>query len=25
MPGLPKGPAAEGIDVDSGGKIAGLF
>jgi formate--tetrahydrofolate ligase len=25
MPGLPKFPAAEGIDVDSDGKISGLF
>ena len=25
MPGLPKLPAAEKIDVDSTGKIAGLF
>ena len=25
MPGLPKKPAAEGIDVDSDGKISGLF
>ena len=25
MPGLPKRPAAEGIDVDSNGKISGLF
>ena len=25
MPGLPKKPAAEGIDVDSNGKISGLF
>ena len=25
MPGLPKNPAAEGIDVDSRGKITGLF
>ena len=25
MPGLPKAPAAEKIDVDSTGKIAGLF
>ena len=25
MPGLPKVPAAEGIDVDSTGKISGLF
>ena len=25
MPGLPKVPAAEGIDVDSTGKITGLF
>lgn len=25
MPGLPKKPAAEGIDVDSRGKITGLF
>ena len=25
MPGLPKAPAAERIDVDSTGKISGLF
>ena len=25
MPGLPKIPAAEGIDVDENGKISGLF
>ena len=25
MPGLPKVPAAEKIDVDSDGKITGLF
>ena len=25
MPGLPKVPAAENIDVDSTGKITGLF
>ena len=25
MPGLPKVPAAEKIDVDSNGKISGLF
>ena len=25
MPGLPKSPAAERIDVDSDGKITGLF
>jgi formate--tetrahydrofolate ligase len=25
MPGLPKAPAAEGIDVDGAGKISGLF
>ena len=25
MPGLPKGPAAERIDVDENGKISGLF
>ncbi|NCU25981.1 formate--tetrahydrofolate ligase, partial [Candidatus Nomurabacteria bacterium] len=25
MPGLPKVPAAESIDVDSAGKISGLF
>jgi formate--tetrahydrofolate ligase len=25
MPGLPKVPAAEGIDVDGDGKISGLF
>lgn len=25
MPGLPKKPAAEGIDVDENGKITGLF
>ena len=25
MPGLPKIPAAEKIDVDSNGKIVGLF
>ena len=25
MPGLPKTPAAEGIDVDDTGKITGLF
>ena len=25
MPGLPKVPAAERIDVDSSGKISGLF
>ena len=25
MPGLPKKPAAEGIDVDDSGKISGLF
>ena len=25
MPGLPKSPAAERIDVDSGGRISGLF
>ncbi len=25
MPGLPKKPAAEGIDIDSNGKISGLF
>jgi formate--tetrahydrofolate ligase len=25
MPGLPKVPAAENIDVDSTGKILGLF
>jgi formate--tetrahydrofolate ligase len=25
MPGLPKGPAAEGIDVNDDGKIVGLF
>ena len=25
MPGLPKRPAAENIDVDSTGKISGLF
>jgi len=25
MPGLPKSPAAERIDVDAGGKISGLF
>jgi formate--tetrahydrofolate ligase len=25
MPGLPKVPAAESIDVDTGGKISGLF
>ncbi len=25
MPGLPKVPAAEKIDVDANGKISGLF
>lgn len=25
MPGLPKKPAAEGIDIDNNGKISGLF
>jgi len=25
MPGLPKKPAAENIDVDASGKITGLF
>ncbi len=25
MPGLPKGPAAEKIDVDENGRISGLF
>ena len=25
MPGLPKVPAAEGIDIDENGKITGLF
>ena len=25
MPGLPKKPAAEGIDVDENGVISGLF
>jgi len=25
MPGLPKKPAAVGIDVDANGKITGLF
>jgi formate--tetrahydrofolate ligase len=25
MPGLPKKPAAVGIDVDADGKITGLF
>jgi len=25
MPGLPKVPAAEKIDVDENGKISGLF
>lgn len=25
MPGLPKVPAAEAIDVDENGKISGLF
>jgi formate--tetrahydrofolate ligase len=25
MPGLPKAPAAERIDVDETGKISGLF
>ena len=25
MPGLPKVPAAEGIDIDNSGKITGLF
>lgn len=25
MPGLPQAPAAEGIDVDKGGRISGLF
>ena len=25
MPGLPKKPAAEGIDVDADGVITGLF
>ncbi|MCI5538774.1 MAG: formate--tetrahydrofolate ligase, partial [Oscillospiraceae bacterium] len=25
MPGLPKKPAAENIDVDENGKISGLF
>ena len=25
MPGLPKSPAAERIDVDENGKITGLF
>ena len=25
MPGLPKVPAAENIDVDANGKITGLF
>ena len=25
MPGLPKVPAAEKIDVDAAGKISGLF
>ena len=25
MPGLPKQPAAEGIDVDEKGRITGLF
>jgi formate--tetrahydrofolate ligase len=25
MPGLPKGPAAERIDVDARGTISGLF
>ena len=25
MPGLPKSPAAERIDVDADGKITGLF
>jgi len=25
MPGLPKKPAANGIDIDSDGKITGLF
>jgi formate--tetrahydrofolate ligase len=25
MPGLPKKPAADGIDVDDEGKITGLF
>ena len=25
MPGLPKAPAAENVDVDKNGKITGLF
>jgi formate--tetrahydrofolate ligase len=25
MPGLPKVPAAERIDIDAGGKVTGLF
>jgi len=25
MPGLPKVPAADSIDIDSSGKIVGLF
>ena len=25
MPGLPKVPAAEGVDIDEDGKIVGLF
>jgi formate--tetrahydrofolate ligase len=25
MPGLPRVPAAEGIDVDDNGRISGLF
>jgi formate--tetrahydrofolate ligase len=25
MPGLPKVPAADSIDLDAGGKIVGLF
>ncbi len=25
MPGLPEHPAAEGVDVDSEGRIVGLF
>ena len=25
MPGLPKSPAAESIDIDSTGRISGLF
>ncbi|HJG87708.1 formate--tetrahydrofolate ligase [uncultured Pseudoflavonifractor sp.] len=25
MPGLPKNPAAENIDVDENGRITGLF